>query len=83
MTSAYFDPILPEIVELSTNCITFELGTILKRLVINDLLCVYMRGFYENTPVVFELEKHVASDSLLNVLREKPIKIALVQYTEA
>ena len=47
------------------------------------MLCVYMRGFYENTPVVFELEKHAVSGSLLNVLREKPVKIALVQYTEA
>ena len=59
----------------------FELGTILKRLVINDLFCVYKLGFYENT-VVFELEKHAVSGSLLNMLREKPVKIALVQYTE-
>ena len=46
------------------------------------LVCVYKLGFYEST-VVFELEKHTVSGSLLNMLREKPVKIALVQYTEA
>ena len=60
----------------------FELGTILKRLVINDLF-VYLRLCFRDTPVVFELEKHAVSGSLLNMLREKPVKIVLVQYTEA
>ena len=60
----------------------FELGTILKRLVINDLLEYLSLGFI-NTPVVFELEKHAVSGSLLNMLREKPVKIVKVQYTEA
>ena len=54
----------------------------LKRLVINDLQwSIYAVGFCKH--VSLELEKHAVSGSLLNVLREKPLKIALVQYTEA
>ena len=60
----------------------FELGTILKRLVINDLF-VYLSLCFRQKTVVFELEKHAVSGSLLNMLREKPVKIVKVQYTEA
>ena len=61
----------------------FELGTILKRLVINDLfVCIFKLVLRQKT-VVFELGKHAVSGSLLNMLREKPVKIVKVQYTEA
>ena len=43
---------------------------------------VFKLEFHEDT-VVFELEKHAVSGRLLNMLRETPVKIALVQYTEA
>ena len=43
---------------------------------------VYMRLVFVNT-LVFELEKHAVSGSLLNVLRENPVKIVWVQYIEA
>ena len=33
--------------------------------------------------VSLELEKHAVSGSLLNVLRENPVKIVSVQYMEA
>ena len=60
----------------------FELGTILKRLVINDLFA-YLSLCWDKKQLVFELVKHAVSGSLLNMLRDKPVKIALVQYTEA
>ena len=59
----------------------FELGTILKRLVIIDLFMYINWIFIRHSSL--KLEKHAVSGSLLNVLREKPVKIVLVQYTEA